>query len=324
MLTLKNITKTHFRHDLINEDNMINSTLAPVALFVYARPVHTQRTIDALLLNPEALSTDLIVYSDGAKSDKDITAVNKVRNIIINTVGFNTITLIEREVNVGLAKNIIDGVSETCKKYGKVIVLEDDIVTSSCFLNFMNSALNKYKNNKNVWHVSGWNYPLKNIDNLPETFFWRTMNCWGWATWNDRWKHFEKNPKKLLSTWTKEDVKSFNLDYKYDFWVQVINNDKGLLNTWAIFWYATIFRHKGLCLNPTKTYVTNIGNDGSGENCGSIDIYKTNLNDNAEIDWPHDFNENTMILNEIKKFYYMTGPFLFPRIIRKLKRVFKL
>ncbi|WP_217496505.1 glycosyltransferase [Providencia heimbachae] len=172
------------------------SNLAPVVLFVYARPSHTQRTVDALLLNPDALSTDLIVYSDGARNDSDTEAVNQVRNIFKGINGFNSIKLIERKKNYGLAQNIIDGVTEVCNEYGKVIVLEDDIVTSPSFLNFMNAALNKYEKEKKVWHISGWNYPLKNVEKLPDAFFWRTMNCWGWATWDDRWKYFEKKTKK--------------------------------------------------------------------------------------------------------------------------------
>jgi len=76
-------------------------------------------------------------------------------------------------------------------EYGKIIVLEDDLLTSPYFLKFMNEALEYYKNEKKVWHISGWNYPINN-EGLDDVFFWRTMNCWGWATWADRWQYFEK------------------------------------------------------------------------------------------------------------------------------------
>lgn len=306
----------------MNKFKMTKSKLAPVALFVYGRPIHTQRTLDALLLNEEALSTDLIVYSDGAKNNNDINDVTQVRNIIKETTGFRSVTLIERKTNLGLAENIISGVSEVCEKYGMVIVLEDDIVISSYFLKFMNSALNEYKDTKQVWHISGWNYPLEISNDLPDTFFWRVMNCWGWATWSDRWQYFEKNPQKLVNTWNKYDINRFNLDGSHNFWSQVTANYNEKLNTWAIFWYATIFENNGLCLNPTQSYVSNIGNDGSGENCGSIDIYKSELNQKTEPNWPDILEENKIIVNKIKKFYYLTGPFILPRIIRKLKRVF--
>ncbi|EJD6477299.1 glycosyltransferase [Providencia rettgeri] len=295
--------------------------LAPVVLFVYNRPMHTKQTIDALLQNPEASFTDLIVYSDAAKNSVHIDAVNQVRNIIKKTSGFNKITLVEREKNFGLAQNIIDGVTKINNEYGKVIVLEDDIVTSPSFLNFMNAALEKYKNSPEIWHISGWNYPLECNSNSPETFFWRTMNCWGWATWNDRWINFEKKPKKIIETWEKESINRFNLDGANNFFSQIEDNLNNRLNTWAIFWYATIFLHNGLCLNPLNSFVDNIGNDGSGENCGSVDIYKTRLNCTKNYFWPSSLEENKNITNLIKNFYYSTNPTILKRIIMKIKRV---
>ncbi|MEX9950246.1 hypothetical protein AB7X11_17230 [Providencia alcalifaciens] len=300
--------------------NQLN--LAPVVLFVYGRPIHTQRTIDALLQNPESKHTDLIVYSDGPKQHSDTEKVESVREIIKKTSGFKSINLIERTENLGLAANIIDGVTKVCEEYGKVIVLEDDIVTSPFFLNFMNSALNKYQSNEKVWHISGWNYPLKNTEELPETFFWRTMNCWGWATWKDRWQYFEKSPQKLVTSWDQETIQKFNLDGYHNFWSQVEENISGKLNTWAIFWYATIFSHKGLCLNPTTSFVANIGNDGSGENCDSFDIYRSMINNYAIKQWPISIIENNVITEKIKIFYRSANLSITHRILRKIKKIF--
>ncbi|HHR6038929.1 TPA: hypothetical protein ACS70C_003348 [Providencia alcalifaciens] len=300
---------------------MNQSNLAPVVLFVYGRPIHTQRTIDALLKNPESKDTDLIVYSDGPKQHSDTEKVESVREIIKKTSGFKSINLIERAENLGLAENIIDGVTKVCEEYGKVIVLEDDIVTSPFFLNFMNSALNKYQSNEKVWHISGWNYPLKNTEELPETFFWRTMNCWGWATWKDRWQYFEKSPQKLVTSWSQETIQKFNLDGYHNFWSQVEENISGKLNTWAIFWYATIFSHEGLCLNPTTSFVANIGNDGSGENCGNIDIYKNKINQKKISLLASPSEENINIVSLIKHFYETSKPNFIRRVLGKIKRV---
>ncbi|HHR6139281.1 TPA: hypothetical protein ACS72F_003222 [Providencia alcalifaciens] len=300
---------------------MNHPNLAPVVLFVYGRPIHTQRTIDALLQNPESKDTDLIVYSDGPKQHSDTEKVESVREIIKKTSGFKSINLIERTENLGLAENIIDGVTKVCDEYGKVIVLEDDIVTSPFFLNFMNSALNKYQSNEKVWHISGWNYPFKNTEELPETFFWRTMNCWGWATWKDRWQYFEKSPQKLATSWNQETIQKFNLDGYHNFWSQVEENISGKLNTWAIFWYATIFSHKGLCLNPTTSFVANIGNDGSGENCGNIDIYRNKTSQKTISDWSNTIEENTNIVFLIKHFYKTSKPSFVRRVLSKIKRV---
>ncbi|EPK6163586.1 glycosyltransferase family protein [Providencia stuartii] len=301
---------------------MNKSDLAPVILFVYGRPTHTRRTIDALLINPEASSTDLIIYSDGPKNNEDLVLVNQVRDIVKKVTGFKSVELIERKENLGLAQNIIDGVTAVCKKYEKIIVLEDDIVTSPSFLNFMNTSLNKYENNKNVWHISGWNYPLGDTQSLPETFFWRTMNCWGWATWSDRWKYFNKEPEKLINTWSKKDIYHFNLDGTYNFWSQVTANYNKKINTWAIFWYATIFSYNGLCLNPTQSLVYNTGNDGTGENCENNDIYKNNPYTKTIKSWPNIVKENSDIVCKIKLFYKKHRLSYMHRIFNKIKRTF--
>lgn len=301
---------------------MNQKRFSPVVLFVFARPDHTKKTVDALLANPEACNTDLIVYADAARSERDVSAVEAVREIFSDLRGFKSVTIHLREKNYGLARNIMEGVTQVTAMYGRAIVLEDDIVTSPAFLNYMNAALDKYENIKGVWHISGWNYPIKSKENLPETFFWRTMNCWGWATWADRWQHFKKNPGELVNSWSSDDVKRFNLDSSHDFWAQVVANHEGKLNTWAIFWYATIFVHQGLCLNPTRSFVANIGNDGSGENCGAEDIYKTSLANIFHQQWPTELTENVAVVELIRAFYKSLKPSLLRRILGRIKRVF--
>ncbi len=237
--------------------------LAPILLFTYNRPWHTQQTIIALKKNKYAKESEIIIYSDGAKSEKDEEKVKEVRNFLKTVIGFKKVTLVEREENYGLARNIIEGVTKIVNRYGKVIVLEDDIYVNQNFLTFMNNALNFYENTQKVWHISGFNYPI-DVEDLPETFLWRFMVCWGWATWTDRWKYFENDSGKLYKEFSKEEIYRFNLDGTYDFFSQLRKNYEGSLDTWAIFWYATIFKQNGLCLNPTRSMVQNIGSDGSG------------------------------------------------------------
>ena len=165
---------------------------APIVLFVYNRPWHTKQTIDALKNNYLANESELYIYSDAPKHSQDISSVQEVRNYIKSINGFKNIKIIYRKRNYGLADSIIDGVTEIVNKYGKIIVLEDDIVTSPHFLQFINDALIYYEEVNEVWHISGWNYPIQPI-NLHDTFLWRVMNCWGWATWANRWQYFEKN-----------------------------------------------------------------------------------------------------------------------------------
>lgn len=276
-----------------------NIKLAPIVLFVYNRPWHTQKTVESLQKNELAKESELFIYSDEAKNEDARESVAEVREYIDKIDGFRKITVIKREKNWGLADSIIDGVTKIVNKYGKIIVLEDDLVTSPYFLKFMNNALEFYKDEKKVWHISGWNYPIEN-NSGEEVFLWRVMNCWGWATWDDRWKYFEKDIEKTISQFSKQDIKRFNLDNTENFFSQVIANQQKKMNTWAIFWYATLFKENGLCLNPTQTFVNNIGHDGSGINCGFEKKYDDLLNLKKNINCHVDIKESIIYVDKIK------------------------
>ncbi len=278
---------------------MDNYTLAPIVLFAYNRPWHTQQTVEALQKNELAKESELFIYSDEAKNEDAQKSVDEVRKYIDKIEGFKKVTVIKREKNWGLANSIIDGVTKIVNEHGKIIVLEDDLVTSPYFLKFMNEALEFYKNEKKVWHISGWNYPVES-DGLDNVFFWRVMNCWGWATWADRWKYYEKNVDKTMSDFTIDDIKRFNLDGAEDFWSQIIANKDNKINTWAIFWYATIFKENGSCLNPVQTFVENIGHDGSGVHCRSTKSYDDILNFNQNIKFTKSISESEKYVELIK------------------------
>lgn len=274
---------------------------SPVALFCYNRKDLLCQTLSALSENPESHDTILYIFSDGSKSQFDKPAVQQVRTVLNNIEGFYKVYVVLRESNLGLSENIIAGVSEVLKQHDSVIVLEDDIKVSKCFLAFMNQALQRYKSDFALWHISGWNYPV-DLSDLADMFFWRVMNCWGWATWADRWRYFKKNPEDIVMNFTTEQIYGFNLDGCHDFWGQVLANYQGKLNTWAIFWYTTIFQHDGLCLNPAQTLVDNIGFGDAGTHCRAEKSQKDILSLKAPKDWPEIFEESSSHCDRIKYF----------------------
>jgi hypothetical protein len=299
----------------------VKSKKVPVIIFVYNRPQHTRETVEALLKNDLADESDLTVFSDAAKNSGAAQQVQEVRDYLKTITGFKSVRIVEREENWGLAKSIIQGVTEVVNQYGKVIVLEDDIVTSPAFLQFMNQALNFYEEQKRIWHVSGWSYPIE-TEGLDDVFLWRAMNCWGWATWADRWQHFEKNPTALIENWTAEQKDQFDLDGSGVFWNQVEANAAGKINTWAIFWYATIFQNHGLCLNPAVSYVDNIGHDGSGVHCGSDNGHRsTNLCTSGQVNFITDYDESEVAVARIVEFYKRLKKPFHVRLVNKISRV---
>ncbi len=298
--------------------------LAPIILIVYNRPEHTKKTLTALKSNTLALDSKLFIYSDAAKTDLERGQVEEVRRIVENVSGFKEVTVVKQADNLGLAKSIIDGVTEIVNTFGRVIVLEDDLVTGRYFLEYMNSALDYYHDIKTVWHISGWGYPIDDTG-LKDVFFWRVMNCWGWGTWSDRWQHFDKNTDRIANGRGRDGIKAFNLDGEHNFWQQVLANRSGEIDTWAIFWYATIFENNGLCLNPVQTLVDNIGLDGSGVHCSANEAYRNRIGKEKRLNVEYNttLEECTVAVKRIKGYYKSFKKPLIIRAMKKLSQVFR-
>ncbi len=246
--------------------------LAPIVLFVYNRLQHTIKTIEALKKNELASKSVLYIYSDGPKNLYDETSVIELRKYLYGISGFFKVSIIERSNNFGLSDNIIEGVTSICNKYGKVIVLEDDLVTSPFFLTYMNEGIDKYINHKNVCSIHGYVYPIS--DSLPETFFIKGADCWGWATWTKAWNNFEIDGKKLLAEIKYNNLtKEFNFNNSFDYVKMLEDQICGRNNSWAIRWYASCFLNNMYTLYPGKSLISNIGFDGSGTHSGRSLIF---------------------------------------------------
>ncbi|MEQ8624183.1 MAG: glycosyltransferase [Vicingaceae bacterium] len=291
---------------------------APIVLFVYNRLEHTNKTVEALMQNELAQESDLFIYSDGAKREVDNEAVNSLRSYLKTIQGFNKIEIIEREKNFGLAKSIVEGVSEVVKKYGKVIVVEDDIVTSPYFLSYMNAALDHFEHNKKVWHISGWTPGIKK-KGLADFFFWRIMNCYGWGTWADRWSAYSNNSEQIILNLSFKDKIAFSLAGISNYWRQLKANQKGQIKTWAIFWYASIYKNNGLCLTPRTSFTKNIGFDGSGVHTTS----ESKFRNHEKLSNQKTFEFNNLSVTESKKAIFKVYRFFFVENIMKLVKLFK-
>lgn len=237
--------------------------LAPIALFVYNRPWHTRRTVEALLQNELASDSDLIVFSDAARDSAAGAAVHEVRKFIESVAGFRSIRIVARTANLGLAGSIIEGVTSVCKEYGRIVVLEDDLVTAPSFLGFMNQSLRMYESDAVVGSIHGYWYPID--QQLPETFFLRGASCWGWATWSRAWRLFEPDGGKLLAELRRRNLTHlFDLDEAIAYTRMLKNQIAGKVDSWAIRWHAATFLADLLQLSPRKSLVRNIGFDGTG------------------------------------------------------------
>tara|TARA_B110000971_G_C20034318_1_gene513289 strand:+ start:1903 stop:2811 length:909 start_codon:yes stop_codon:yes gene_type:complete len=246
--------------------------LAPIIVFTFNRVWHTRQTFEALLGNEGAAQSDVTVYCDGARDEKDADAVAEVRAYVKTVTGFNSISIVERERNYGLAASIIDGVSQTVQKHERVIVLEDDMVSSKYFLRYMNEALDKYADEDKVACVHGYCYPVKAA--LPEAFFLQGADCWGWATWARAWDGFNPDGKALLEALQARNLtQSFDYDGTYPYVKMLKKQILGKNNSWAIRWHASAFLAGKLTLYPGRSLIHNIGNDDSGTHAAGTSNY---------------------------------------------------
>lgn len=276
-------------------------SLAPIALFVYNRPDHTRRTINHLQKNLLAEDSRLFIFSDGAKTVADQTKVNEVRALIKQTDGFKSVKILESRENQGLANSIISGVSQLVQEYGKVIVFEDDLLSSPFTLRYFNDALQRYFKEEKVMHIGAYMYPLED-KNLPQTFYYRAATSWGWATWDRAWKNFNPDIDDLIGQFSKPQIKEFSIEGTMNFWKQMQEFKDGKNNSWAIRWYASVFLKGGLTLNPSRSLIHNIGHDGSGVHSNKEDIYQVHLAQQLVQFFPSEITENKEAYAAIKQF----------------------
>ena len=252
------------------------SSPAPVALFVFNRPKHAELTIRSLAENYGAEQTDLYVFSDGPRHDEDRPRVMDVRALLRSIEGFKSVRVVERDENVGQARSIIEGVTQVVKDRGEVIVLEDDLVSSPYFLRYMNACLRLYENDLRVASIHAYVYPVDSL--LPETFFLRGADCWGWATWSNRWSEFEPDGAKLLGQLQASKLTyEFDFDGSYPYTKMLRGQISGRNNSLAIRLYASAFLKNKFTLYPGEPLVENIGVDGSGTHCAPSEIFANAL-----------------------------------------------
>jgi O-antigen/teichoic acid export membrane protein len=245
-----------------------STEFAPVALFVYNRAEHARQTVESLLKNELASYSDLFVFADGTRSQAAAPAVLEVRNYIRSIEGFRSVTITERERNLGLADSIIKGVTQLCDQFGRVIAVEDDLLTAPDFLSFMNCALERYQDEPRIFSVSGHNFAVRAPEHYPYDAFcsYRTSS-WGWGTWKNRWEK---------SQWSVPDYARFRSDKSMQQSFNRGGDDLSRIlalqmarriDSWSIRWDYAHFQHDAVTLLSTISRVHNIGFDGSGVHC---------------------------------------------------------
>lgn len=279
------------------------TNIAPIIVFCYNRPRHVEQVLEALSRNELADQSVLYIYCDGPKvdaSDEMRQKIAEVRQVVRKRQWCKEVYIVEAENNKGLAANVVDSVTEIVNQYGRVITLEDDVITSVGYLRYMNDALEIYKDDEQVMHISGYMWPHRG--KLPETFFYQVpFPTGGWATWKRAWKYYSDDTNVLYDYWSQrwDEFNKFGGDYLQR---QLVDNYNGTLKTWFIKWHAVILKLQAQTLYPGKSLTNCIGYDNSGTNCGSTDKFTINPVDYVEVK-RIPIKENKCAAREIYAFY---------------------
>jgi len=292
---------------------MNNIILAPIILFVYNRPWHTEQTLKALMQNELASESTLYIYCDGAKSnatEDQKKKITEVREIVRTNQWCKEVIIVESEINKGLANSIIDGVTEVISKYGFVIVLEDDLLTSKYFLKYMNACLLFYANKKAVFSISA-DRPHPNLFQIPvdynyDVFVSLRFYSTGWATWSDRWNQVDWSLGFMDTFLTnQQQIDAFNRGGS-DLTDLLISQREHKIDSWAIRFDFAHFALHSVSILPCVSYIDNIGFDGSGVHSGSDDtnFRKDTTKANEESRLLDFLYQDKKITNSFYDYYY--------------------
>ena len=298
---------------------------APIAFFAYKRPEHTRKSLESLAKNHGAESSELFIFCDGVKKLEDKEAHQQVREVVKSQRWCGQVHIIEREHNMGLANSVIKGVTDLCGKYGKVIVLEDDLVLSPFFLEYMNKALDIYEADCQVIQISGHMFPVKFPPSQNDCIFLPFTTSWGWATWQRAWQHFDPKMKGYEQIKSNKQQKyKFDLNGAFVYFNMLESQIAGNTDSWAIRWYLSTFMLNGLTLFPKKSLVANIGFDGSGTHCENSLSLDSEMNHDKILSMPKSFNLSYKEVNIVFKYLRSLNqpPSLLQRIKNKIAGIF--
>jgi hypothetical protein len=289
-----------------------------ITIFAYNRPVHLKALLDSLALNPELKYIDLNIFVDGPKNSKEMSKVNEVKSIANSFIGSRNLNVYTSEVNFGLANSVINGVTRIFQKYKYQIVLEDDLILRTDFLEFMLLVNHKYCNNYTIAGANGYSYPssLKN----ERSFFIRGADCWGWSTWKDRWEKVNWDSLSLYKELEQKNLlEDFNLMGNFRYSKILRDQIKQKIDSWAIRWHASMFLQENYTIFPNVSLVKNTGFDGTGTHGASIihneDFSHLLLNLNLP-----DFDKNDSSgIQTINNYYKENRIGLLTRVLLKLK-----
>jgi len=301
----------------------MSESQAPIAIFAFNRPNHLANCLQSLERCVGFESSEGTIFIDGARNDQEAIVVSSTVGVALKFASKYNFRVEARQKNFGLAKSITSGIDEMFSLNSKLIVIEDDLILAKGFLDFMNKGLSRYENNSGVASINGYQYPIEK--ELHTSVFLKGADCWGWATWKDRWVQTSFSGKELLDQIrTKKLANEFNLEGSNNYVDLLEKQILGEINSWAILWHASMFVQNRLSLYPPYSLVSNEGGDGLGTHFGNNQLYSQKISDEMDFSLPSSIEQSEEYRDALIEFYQKNfKKFTFSqRVLGKLKRLF--
>jgi len=299
----------------------------PLAIFTYNRPYHTQQTLQYLAKCPRLDECEIVIFCDGANRPEHQTQVEQVREAVSDWAKLHNAQVITRVENFGLKKSIETGVTDLCRKFGRIIVLEDDLLVNPAFIDYQLQALDHYADDERVWQVAGFTFPFDKSSEQG-TMLLPLSTTWGWGTWQRAWKHYNSDPTEAVEYLAVSDnAYRFDLEGAYPYTQMLTGVAQNHLQSWGVLFWYMVWRHKGYVVYPCQSLVANLGFDDSGVNsgCHLNQWNSVTLNDHGDRAWRFavtpDEDNYVRLRKYIEDFVARKKNSLFKRTFGKIQRL---
>lgn len=245
-----------------------------IIVFAYNRSWHLQKVLNGLKENNGVKK--LYIFQDGLKCETDRQEWEATQNVINNINWCEIIYELSKE-NKGLAESIVYGVNKVFEENEAVIVLEDDCVPQPAFINYMKQCFHEYQNNRKVYSISGYSWPIEIKRDESDIYFCGRPCPWGWGTWKDRWSLYKRDYQIILDIKSKKESSKRLAAWGNDLEDMLVSNIKGITDSWYVFWSLLLIKNDGYAINPYESLIQNEGFDGTGVHCSKTNRFDTNI-----------------------------------------------
>jgi len=244
----------------------------PILFLIYRQPVVTKLAFDSIKkIKPNLL----YIAADGPNQDRpsDEEECESTRSIINDIDWSCDVKKRFLPVNVGLKKAVSGAINWFFSEVNEGIILEYDCVATDSFFYFCEAMLTRYRNDDQVFCVTGDNFQNGKWRGDGDYYFSNLFGCWGWATWSRSWKHWKPDlPNYVLFKLENYIYSIVQTEKSRRYWISCFDSINNGMNssTWAFcFLYAQLSRGS-MCVVPNINLVSNIGFSNEGTHAKDI------------------------------------------------------